>query len=89
MLADPSKVMFQVWFIPEHGIEQPPTLINTVCGYVDAWGVATDYQQEDFKEPEHYGQMYADSRGMLAKWLADPHKWGVALPVHYGTLVIA
>ncbi len=88
MLADPAKVVHNVWFIPESGIDQPPSIVGSAIGYLDAWKIATEFINKDFQEPAHYGQMYADARALLARWLIDPYKWSVSLPVHYGTLVV-
>lgn len=89
MMGDPNEVRFQLWFIPEAGIEQPPTLIDTVVGYKAAEQAAQDFMRVDFKEPDDYGPMYAAARSELKRWFVNPDKWVVAMPVHYGTLVIA
>jgi len=89
MMGDPNHVRFRVVFIPESGNDFEPKLLGEPVGWQAAAQMVRDYFEEDFREPEDYGSMYVSARSALRRWEQDPDKWVVAVPVHYGTIVIA
>jgi hypothetical protein len=90
MMGDPEQCHFRLWFLPESGNDPNAVVLGDgIVGWRQAAQVARQYMHEDFQEPDDYGQLYTDAYRLLEAWEQDPNKWTLAIPVHYGTLVLA
>jgi hypothetical protein len=91
MQCDPTKVGLRVWFVPEQGIEQEPSLLGDVVGVQAAVDVAMAYLRQDMADQgtdQSYLPMHEEAERRLLTYLADP-QWSVSVPVCYGTVLIA
>ena len=90
MYADPQQVEFRVWFIPEAGIEQHPTVLGKVTGLQAAIDIATQFVQNDIKaqgSDRSYREMHDYAMESLLKASKSP-EWSVIVPVCYGSIAI-